>query len=549
MLPGKVKKNGVLLFFLLVFLTISGCGKAPQLFGVTITWTEGGVVEEKVNGEWVEPVLERNVESDTSIQLRAIADLDYIFSGWEVQGADHGDPKEGEITLTNFSSGALIKANFDKGVLVHNAEELEDALDLQDDYDVIRFGANITTEVNYDIILSSDGLIFDLNGYKLLVEPDFDFIVSGDNITLEGSEVELQGEGYILIEGYDIIIKGLTIITEDQDFYIETGGEVSLTIIDSDFSLGEGNFYLDAYNMENIEIFLTISGSSFSAKDFYILSYTDKENIKTYINISDGSEFKLQNQFLIDPYAQSGGELEMFISNSDVNLENGQFWVYADGSEQKINVKLTNSNLRIPQSNFTLKGTGNDGEIYYEIKNCLIEVQNQFLYETNGNNDISTLKIEGSTIELGENPFFIDADNPTVDLAVEIINSEFSLNDNEFKIVSPEGQSDVKIKNSSFENGSIFRIEAKTSLLETILFDTISSLSFLKDAVLNVVDFVQISALAIGSNATLEIYDAYDDGVPIDEPGDLGNAIGIIFLELNSEIIVYWEGDVVETIP
>ncbi len=503
----------------------------PELFDVIITWTDGGFVEENVNGEWVEAESERSVEANTIIQLRAVANPDYEFTGWEVAGAGHGDLNNEEITVTHFTDDASIKASFEEYLdvfLVHDAHDLHDALDVQDQYDVIRLGSDILTSVDFDVILSSHGLRFDLNGYKLLMEADRNFQITGDSITVRGSEIELQGLGEFLILGYHIDIEGLTLTTEDEDFYVETGGAVSLTINDSDFFLGVGQFFIDVEDIEDKEVILYISGCSFTARRFYVYCSeaegNEADNSQFFVNVSN-SEFYIDTDFAISP-AGNGTELEMTVSNS--LFMGGSFKVYGYNDNQELTLTITSTEFNLTGKflgdGFRIDASGDDGKITMEMTDCNVELEGPFMF-FNGTNDVSSLIINSSDFDLGGN-FLVEADEDGVDLTLEVNNSDFDLGGNTFRIdAGKAAAAHVNINDCTFEEGR-FRFDV--------------------DAIIDVVDLIQMISVTVFE--TLDIYDATNDGDPIDEPGDFGNAIDFVTINPGAEINIYWDGTLVETL-
>ncbi len=612
------RRTGILILLSLLFLPLTGCGTTPELFGVTITWEDGGYVEEKVNGEWVEAESERSVEASTSIQLRAVANTDYEFTSWEVAGADHGELNNEEITVTNFTEGALIKANFcetapeefevtitwtDGGVveenvngewveaepersveantliqlravaspdyeftgwdvtgaghgdlsneeitvthftddasikagfaeyldvfLVHDAHDLHDALDVQDQYDVIRLGSDILTGVDFHVILSSHGLRLDLNGYKLALD-ESNFIIEGDNITVRGSEIELEGWGEFLIQGHDIALEGLTLTTADEDLYIDTGGEVKLTITDSDIFLGGGDFYLDAEEIDDNEVVLYINGSSFTAESFYVDCY-EGDNSEIFIDISN-SEFYLNGESVIDP-AGNETELEMTVSSSQFEL-GGRFIVYGDKAHQELAIEIISTDFALEDGDFHIDASGNYGNIAIEITGCVFELKDGcFRYRTDGTDDVSSITIVNSTFDLKEDNLRIEADAGGVELKLEIDNSDFDLGGNDLLILAGDADDvDVDIFSCKFEEVQLFEIHAE-------------------EADFSDITFIEIYNFSVLEGTTLEIHDATHDGDPIDKQGDFYDAIiENVSTFLHAVIIIYWEGEEIDRI-
>ena len=208
---------------------------------------------------------------------------------------------------------------------VSNADELYDALLDQCDYDVIRLMADIDEDVNYTVRLACDDLIFDLNGYKLGLDPGYDFQVTADNITITGSEIEIPdgkfdadtGGGITLtIDGVKFVVDG------NFDIFADYEGVVSrVDITDSVFNVS-GRFYYDI-DEDYTEGTLNITRSEFNFGDnFYVDA--DDDGVKLTVNIID-SKFAAEDvpdwaeSFWID--ADSTGVIaDIIIKNTEFDL-------------------------------------------------------------------------------------------------------------------------------------------------------------------------------------------------------------------------------------
>jgi len=237
------------------------------------------------------------------IATKQLEDGDYWFTAsrdeyldeegaFSIDGAD----KEIEFTMLDFVE------TFD----VSNADELYDALASQMDYEMIRFIDDIDEDVDFDIELKKDGLIFNLNGYNLVMDSAQDFIVDAS----------------------DIIIRGSTIEIPSGDFKADTGGSINLTFDGVTFKLLDGDFKIIAdYEGASSEVNIFNSVFIIHGRFEYDL---DENDTTGEINISN-STFDLTGKFEID--ADSDGvRLTVNIDKSEFIIDDDRFEIDADHS-------------------------------------------------------------------------------------------------------------------------------------------------------------------------------------------------------------------------
>jgi len=288
---------------------------------------EGSTIPEEGTHEYIE---------GTTVNIEAIPDDNCKFDQWT------GDVDSTDKEISVYMDGnKTITAHFgtaDKIRSVDNATELYDAIDNQDDYDGIKFTANIDSDVNYDVELTSDNLVLNLNGNKLMLDKDKDFKVAGDDISVEGGVIEVQGIGEIFIGGYGTIMSGVDITTDDEDFIVDTGGDVKLTIDNSEFDLGDGDFEVYA-DYEGAELKLEIDDFAIKADDFEIDA--DEDNQIAIVNIFD-SEFNLDGDFDFEADGDNT-VVDLEIDNSKFDV--GWLEIDADGKNSDITVKIMDSKI------------------------------------------------------------------------------------------------------------------------------------------------------------------------------------------------------------
>ncbi len=300
---------------------------------------------------------------------------------------------------------------------VSDADELYDALTVQCDYDMIRLVDDVDG-VDFDVRLLCDGLIFNVNGNTLTLDEDYNFEVEGDNIQVLGSEIVLQGWGEFLVEGTEAYLQGLTLTTDDEDFYVDTGGSVSLTIVNCDFDLGDGDFYVYAY-YAGAEVDLSLSSFELAADDFYVEA--DEDDQVVTVDIS-GSTFVLGDDFEIDADGNNA-VVTVSITNSEFDVAD-DFEIDADGDDAVVTVNFTDSEFTVGDD-FDIYADAEGAELTVTIDNCDFDIYYRFQIDADYDDQVVTVDISNSRFEIESCRFEIEAYGDNSVVTVNITDSEF----------------------------------------------------------------------------------------------------------------------------
>ena len=216
---------------------------------------------------------------------------------------------------------------------VSNADELYDALLDQCDYDIIRFTADIDVGVDYDVRLSCDDLIFNLNGYTLALEDGYNFQVRADNITIKGSEI----------------------VIPDGDFEADTNGDITLTIDGVEFNIPNGDFEIYA-DYEGVVSRVDITESVFNVGGSFYYDI-DEDYTEGTLNINR-SDFDLGERFYVDA-DDDGVKLNVNISDSKFVIADGShqenFWIDADSTGVRADITITNTVFDLGDSDLRIE--------------------------------------------------------------------------------------------------------------------------------------------------------------------------------------------------
>jgi len=362
------KGLGVLALLLALSLALPGCDPTPEMVDVEITSTEGGHVEEKVEGEWVKEDVEgvRSVGARTYIQLKAVADQFYEFAGWEVEGAKYGaeaNLEKEEITVTDFEDGAEIKATFtdvreEYEVTFQEANDLEGvAIQVYADEDLEDpVGDEITTDADGEAVKDLlEGNYWFTASKENYEDYEGDFKVDGADLPVEFTMVEIIPEDYTVtfeeqndLEDVSIQVFADSDLTEEVGAAIETDDEGKAT---KELEDGEYWFTAKLEGYQDYEGDFEVDGEPLTVPftleeiEKYEVTFTDPENGTLTAEVDDeeitsGDEVEEGKDVVFKATPDEGYRVKEWVVNDVVvDDKDSQTFTYED-LDQDIEVEV-----------------------------------------------------------------------------------------------------------------------------------------------------------------------------------------------------------------
>ena len=384
-------------------------------------------------------------EADATVDLTVsgggsdTAELEYTVS----ENTDLGDTNF-YITAEDYDyTGAVMVFNT---IDVHDAEELEEALENQEDgkYNRIRLANDISEDVS-EVEITQHGLVFDLNSNSLTLDADQDFMITGDNVQLRGSELSLHGEGKFLAESGDLYIRGLNLTTEREDFVAYNEGDLKLVIMDSDIDLGDGGLEIEA-DGEGAVVLVDITESTFRGLDFEIDAAGDEADVT--VNIL-ASQFDVGRDFDIEAGGNEAN-VNINIDGSDFDLYYGDLGIDADGNDSMVTISITDSEFDVGElfsDYLEIDAGGDNADVAINIIGSEFDVGDEFVIAADGDNAELELNIADSVLEVGAY-IEIEVDGEEADVVMDISESTFTAQDLTMDIA---GDNTVDIAGSTFD--------------------------------------------------------------------------------------------------